>query len=180
MFAALGLAVGYIAVRLALRGRATPALILTAAGVAATLFVLSRGLIEQIATRQQFGNSSGGRLALYAETIGRTMSSPLLGYGAPRPSSELGVSVGTQGYVWALMFSHGFVGLALFLLFLWGTTLITWPAPGDVPLVLHSVLVVESVAVVVYGLDIIQMLSLVLVVAMLLRQHYGLDADADP
>jgi len=179
MFAALGLAVTYIALRLAVRGRAAPAMCLTAAGVAVTLFLLSRGLIEQIATRQQFGKSSGGRLTLYAETIDRTMSSPLFGYGAPRPSNELGVSVGTQGYAWALMFSHGFVGLALFLLFLWGTTVITWPAAGDVHVVLHSVLVVESAAVVVYGLDIIQMLSLVLVAALLLRQHYGLDVDAD-
>ena len=108
------------------------------------------------------------------------MENPLLGYGAPRPSSVHDLSVGTQGYVWTVMFSHGFVGLALFLLFIWGTTLHTWRAPTDVQLVLHSVLVVASLAILIYGLDIMQMLSLVLVAAVLLRRRYGLDEDDGP
>ena len=90
-----------------------------------------------------------------------------------RPFQE--ISVGTQGYVWMLMFSYGFVGLALFLAFLWGSTLRTWRSPGDVDLVLHSVLVVASVIIVVYGLDIMQLLTIMLVAAVLLRRRYGLD-----
>jgi hypothetical protein len=74
-----------------------------------------------------------------------------------------------------LMFSFGFVGLALFLMFLWGTTARTWRAPGDVDIVLHSVLVVASVIIAVYGLDIMQMLAIMLVAAVLLRRRYGLD-----
>lgn len=178
MFAALGLAVVYVVVRLALRNRAAPVLGLGAFGVAVVSFVLSRGLVDQIAARQQYGQSTEARFSLYAETIRRTLDSPLLGYGAPRPSSAVeNLSVGTQGYVWTLMFSHGFIGLALFLLFLWGTTVRTWRAPSDIQLVLHSVLVVTSLAILVYGLDIMQMLSVVLVAALLLRRRYGLDED---
>jgi hypothetical protein len=117
---------------------------------------------------------------LYAETFRRTLDSPLLGYGAPRPSTAQDLSVGTQGYVWTLMFSFGFIGLALFLVFLWGTTIRTWRAPSDVELALHSSLLVTCGAVFVYGLDIMQMLALVLVSALLLRRRYGLDRDVVP
>ena len=180
MFAALGLAVIYIVVRLAIRNRAAPVLGLGAIGLSVALFLLSRGLVDQIAARQRYGESTGSRFSLYAETFRRTLDHPLLGYGAPRPSSVQDLSVGTQGYVWTVMFSHGFVGLALFLLFIWGTTLRTWRAPSDVQLVLHSVLVVTSLAILIYGLDIMQMLSVVLVAAMLLRRRYGLDEDDGP
>lgn len=180
MFAGLGLAVVYIVVRLAVRNRAAPVLGLGAAGLAATLFLLSRGLVEQITSRQQYGQSDGARFSLYAETFQRTLQHPLLGYGAPRPSTVQDLSVGTQGYVWTVMFSHGFVGLILFLLFIWGTTLRTWRATSDVQLVLHSVLVVTSLSILVYGLDIMQMLAVVLVAALLLRRRYGLDEDDGP
>ncbi len=180
MFAALGVAVTYVVIRLAIRNRAAPVLGLAAVGLATVTFVLSRGLVDQLSTRQQYGQSSEARFSLYTETISRTLQSPLLGYGAPRPSEFQDLSVGTQGYVWTIMFSHGFVGLTFFLLFLWGTTLHTWRAPSDIQLVLHSVLVVASLAVFVYGLDIIQMLSVVLVAALLLRRRYGLDDDDGP
>ncbi len=180
MFAALGIAVIYIVARLGVRNRAAPVLGLGAIGLAAALFLLSRGLVDQIAARQQYGQSTGSRFSLYGETLQRTLENPLLGYGAPRPSSVQDLSVGTQGYVWTVMFSHGFIGLALFLLFIWGTTLRTWRAPSDIQLVLHSVLVVTSLSILIYGLDIIQMLSMVLVAAVLLRKRYGLDEDDEP
>lgn len=180
MFAALGFSVLYIVVRLAVRNRGAPVLGLGAVGLAAGLFVLSRGLIDQIAARQQYGQSTGSRFSLYVETFHRSLARPFLGNGAPRPSGMQDLSVGTQGYVWNVMFSHGFVGLALFLLFIWGTTLRTWRAPSDLQLVLHSVLVVTSMAIFIYGLDLMQMLALVLVAAMLLRSRYGLDEDDGP
>jgi hypothetical protein len=42
---------------------------------------------------------------------------------------------------------------------------------------LHATLVVSSLAIVVYGLDIVQLLAIALVAAVLLRRRYGLDAD---
>lgn len=175
MFAALGLAAAYVVVRLALRNRATPVITLSVLGVAALLVLWSQGLFDQIAQRQEYGQSNDARFTLYRETIERTLQSPLLGFGAPRPSTGQELSVGTQGYVWTLMFSYGFVGLGLFLLFLWGTTWRTRKAVDDVDVVLHSVLVVASLAILVYGLDIMQMLSLALVAAVLVRRRYGLE-----
>jgi hypothetical protein len=176
MFAGLVLAAVYVVVRLTIRDRAAPVLAIAVLGAIGAVVLVANGLLHQIQTRQQYGDSSGTRWSLYQETFERALRSPLLGYGAPRPSaSEPLISAGTQGYVWMLMFSFGFVGLAFFLTFLWGTTLRTWRAPGDVDLVLHSVLVVASVIIGVYGLDIMQMLSIILVAAVLLRRRYGLD-----
>ncbi|WP_162891318.1 O-antigen ligase [Aeromicrobium sp. A1-2] len=175
MFAGLALAAVYVVVRLALRDRAAPVLTIAILGAIGAVVLIGNGLLSQISTRQQYGDSSGTRFSLYQETFTRTLQSPLLGYGAPRPSPSQEISLGTQGYVWMLMFSFGFVGLTLFLLFLWGTTLRTMRAPGDVDLVLHSVLVVASVIIVVYGLDIMQFLTIMLVAAVLLRRRYGLD-----
>ncbi len=176
MFAALGLAAIYVVVRLAIRDRAAPVLAIAVLGVAGAVVLITNGLLTQIATRERFGDSSGTRSSLYGETLDRTLESPLLGHGAPRPSvSEPLIAAGTQGYVWMLMFSFGFVGLALFLTFLWGTTLRTWRAPGDIDVVLHSVLVVASLVIVIYGLDIMQLLSIMLVAAVLLRRRYGIE-----
>ncbi|MBD8606659.1 O-antigen ligase domain-containing protein [Aeromicrobium sp. CFBP 8757] len=176
MFAGLVLAAVYVVVRLTIRDRAAPVLAIAVLGAIGAAVLVGNGLLNQIRTRQQYGDSSGTRWSLYQETFERSLQSPLLGYGAPRPStSEPLISAGTQGYVWMLMFSFGFVGLAFFLTFLWGTTLRTWRAPGDVDLVLHSVLVVASVIIAIYGLDIMQMLSIMLVAAVLLRRRHGLD-----
>lgn len=177
MFAALALAAVYVVVRLAVRDRAAPVLTIAVLGVVGSVVLVANGLLAQISTRQEYGDSSGTRLALYGETFRRTLQSPLLGYGAPRPSTEQAYSVGTQGYVWMLMFSFGFVGLLLFLAFLWGTTVRTWRSPGDVDLVLHSTLVVASVVIVVYGLDVMQLLTIMLVSGVLLRRRYGIDRD---
>lgn len=177
MFAALALAGAYVLVRYALRDRAVPVITLTAIGLVAGAVMLWQGLLTQFEVRQEYGQSNGARFTLYAETIERTLQSPLLGYGAPRPSAEQALSVGTQGYVWTLMFSFGFVGLAFFLAFLWGSTLRTWRCRDDVDVALHATLLVSSLAILVYGLDIIQLLAIALVAAVLLRRRYRLDCD---
>ncbi len=175
MFGALALSGVYVVVRLALRNRAAPVLTLAVLGLIGATALVASGLLERIAVRQEYGDSTGTRFRLYEETIRRTLESPLLGYGAPRPSAQADISAGTQGFVWTLMFSYGFVGLALFLLFLWGTTVRTWRAPGDIDLVLHSTLVAASAAIMVYGLDIMQLLSIMVVAAVLLRRRHGLE-----
>ena len=177
MFAALALAGAYVLVRYALRDRAAPVVALAVLGLLTGTVLMWQGLLTQFEVRQEYGQSNGARFTLYAETIQRTLQSPLLGFGAPRPSAEQALSVGTQGYVWTLMFSFGFVGLGLFLLFLWGSTWRTRACRDDVDVALHATLVVSSLAIVVYGLDIVQLLAIALVAAVLLRRRYGLDAD---
>lgn len=61
-------------------------------------------------------HSNRTRLELYRETTSRALDSPLLGYGAPRPSEDPSKpSVGTQGQLWMVLFSHGIFGTLFFL-----------------------------------------------------------------
>lgn len=175
MFLALGVAVAYAGVRLAVRGRWAPLAGLVAVGLAVIAYFLSSGLAESIELRQRYSESTSGRMAVYVETLERTMGSPLFGYGAPRPSETADVSVGTQGWIWMLMFSYGFVGLALFVWFLAGVVIRTWRAPTTVMLFLHSSLVAVCAMIAYYGLH-SQLLILTVVIAGLLLRETRLPA----
>jgi hypothetical protein len=172
MFLALGLALGYGAVRLALRGRALALVAVGVGGGMVAALLIWGGVLESIAQRQLAGNTSEGRWKLYVETVRRTIESPILGFGAPRPSTWSEISVGTQGQIWFVMFSFGFVGLVLFLTFLWGSALRTFHVPGSAGLWLHVVLVTTSVLVAFYSLDAIMLPAVVCIAALLLRQRH--------
>ncbi|MEH3032545.1 MAG: hypothetical protein PGN07_00530 [Aeromicrobium erythreum] len=90
-----------------------------------------------------------------------------------------GLSVGTQGQLWAVLFSYGVVGLALFLAFLWGSAWLTARGGDDVDVVLHAALLAVCVAIVTYGLDVVQLLSTGLVAVLLLRRRHGLEGPPD-
>lgn len=167
MFIGLSLAIVYVALRLAFRGAILPFLAILSAGIASAYAFISMGLLGELQERAQLGSNTG-RSELYRETFDRTLDSPLFGYGAPRPSQVLDISVGTQGQVWMLMFSYGFVGLGLFLWFLYGTVLRTWAAPSLDRLWLHSALIAPCVMIFFYGVDTMQMLSIALLAAVLL------------
>lgn len=116
MFVGFGVALLYVAVRAVLAGsvRTLGALIaICLAGGAAVLLV---PLEERLDDRLETSSTTEDRADLYAETFDRALESPVLGYGAPRPSQhEWQPSVGTQGQAWMVLFSHGFGALALFL-----------------------------------------------------------------
>jgi polysaccharide biosynthesis protein PslJ len=116
LWLSLGVGLVYAALRYALRGRVRAvAALLLLLGVAVSLAV---ALPVQQLLQKSKDESTSTRLALYQETIREAQASPLLGYGAPRPSEDISSStpsVGTQGQLWMVLFSHGFPGLAFFL-----------------------------------------------------------------
>lgn len=172
LFVGLIAAVGYVLFRLMLRGKWLPFIwVSSLAAVLFTVLALS-GLLDAIITRQDTVDTIGGRGSLYAETFNRTLLSPILGYGAPRPSFNHEITAGTQGMIWTAMFSFGFVGLALFALFLIGGILRTWSAPNLAALWMHSALVSAAVLSVFYGLE-NHLLSIFLVMGVLLRERYA-------
>lgn len=171
MFLGLGVALGYAAVRLWLRGDWRPLAGLAAVGLTVGLYYLYGGGAESIALRQEYSSSTVTRSSLYLETIQRTLASPILGYGAPRPSETTEVSVGTQGWIWMTMFSYGFVGLALFLWFLVGAVARTWSAPSPVTLLMHSSLIAVCAMISVYGLPAALLVVLAVTAGVLLRER---------
>jgi polysaccharide biosynthesis protein PslJ len=116
LWLSLGVGLVYAAMRYALRGRVRAvAALLLLLGVALSLAV---ALPVQQLLQESKNETTSTRLALYQETIRKAQASPLLGYGAPRPSEDISgstPSVGTQGQLWMVLFSHGFPGLAFFL-----------------------------------------------------------------
>jgi polysaccharide biosynthesis protein PslJ len=171
MFLGLAVALGYAALRLGARGHAAPlAGLATVAGMYG-LHYLYGGGADAIALRQEFSASTDTRSSLYLETLQRTLESPILGYGAPRPSETAEISAGTQGWIWMTMFSYGFVGLALFLWFLVGVVVRTWHVPDTVTLLMHSSLIAVCAMIAFYGLHVALLVVLAVVAGVLLRER---------
>lgn len=173
MLVGLGAAVVYVVIRLAFRGRIAAAALGLAGVLLAGGTIVATGSLQEILDRQLYSDSTSGRLSLYRQTWQATLERPLLGYGTPQLEETIGVSLGTQGYLWMLMFSYGLVGLGLFLYFLAGAVLRTWHTPSTVGLWLHSVPVAALVMVPFYGFDVMQLTAVFVVLALLLRGRYG-------
>lgn len=171
LFLGLGVGIGYVAVRLLLRGHwlSFVWVCILSSGV---LFLLSvSGAVDEVMARQEVADTTTGRSLLYEETFIRTLESPIIGFGSPRPSLTSEITVGTQGALWNTMFCFGFVGLALLAWFLIGGALRTAAAPNTIALWLHSAVVSSCIVAVFYGLD-RHMLSICLILGLLLRERY--------
>jgi len=130
---AIGLALLYVAVRLALQGRtvALGGIMLVAAVVG--LAVVATPLNKLINDRIGHPHSNDRRAFLYKEAFDGAVDSPLLGWGTVRPSNGNSQSItraktanckacgappiGTHGQFWLVLFSQGFVGATLFTMF---------------------------------------------------------------
>ena len=178
MFIGLAVVVGYATLRLLLQGRVLT--VLTVAGVAglAAAGLVWSGAVAQILGRQEHSDSTGTRAEVYRTTLEETLRSPLVGWGSPRQVEGVEVALGTQGFVWTLMYSYGFVGLALFLTFLWGAVIRTRYVVGTAEVFLHAVLVASCVTILFYGLGTSQLLVVALVCAVLLDGR-GLEVHHD-
>lgn len=152
MLIGLGIGAVYAVGRAALRGRPLALIGGVAGGAVVTAGFVALGLFERITQRTTYSSTTEDRASLYRETFERTLGSPVVGWGGPRPSYLQDISVGTQGHVWNVLFSHGFLGLALFMAFLcW----MVWRTRGctGVGAAAHVTLVMVAFMVVFYGFD---------------------------
>lgn len=174
MFLGIAVALGYVMVRMVLRGRIGVALAGTAGVAAVGGWLVASGAVERILGRQQYSDSTGTRSDLYRDTFLATLDSPLLGYGAPLYDETVGIEMGTQGYIWTLMFCYGLVGLGLFMVYLHGTTLMTLKVRTTTGLLIHAAPVAACLFFTYYGLDAVQFILISLSLAVLLRsRRYG-------
>jgi O-antigen ligase len=108
----------YAAFRVALkRGHVGTVLKLAAVFALVTVLIVGSPLGGIIVARIQHPHSDVGRLQGDEEALQRIIESPILGYGAPLPSSQgdLSHNVGTHGQIWSVLFSFGVPGLAFFM-----------------------------------------------------------------
>ncbi|MSO38536.1 MAG: O-antigen ligase domain-containing protein [Acidimicrobiia bacterium] len=112
---AIGLFYGVCFVHPARRGKAIRNGLIAVAVI--TVGVIMSPLGGLLSDRAETGHSNEGRANLYQQSIQLAMESPFIGKGAPQTNvgHELAPKVGTQGHLWLVLVSQGFVGLILFL-----------------------------------------------------------------
>ena len=145
-----------------------------AAGVGAWFFTpASQSLLERVAA----SSSTEDRASNYLETLSELAESPLLGFGAPRPSASPWLpSLGTQGQFWTVIFSYGLVGAFLFIAFFVRMLPRIWRAKDVYGSILGGIILATLVEQFYYGMSTGLMLSVVAVA--LLSRH--LEEESDP
>jgi hypothetical protein len=162
----------YGSTRFAMRGR-----VKAIQGMAGLLVVftllLNFGPTKQLVDdRLVTPHSNKGRTTLYTEATSGVAKSPLLGYGAPRPSQRNPnlPPVGTQGQFWLVFYSHGipatFFWLCFFFYALWRTR----KAVSNTGLWCHMVVLMAIVQMPFYGLIPTQMHIVAVAVALAFRE----------
>jgi hypothetical protein len=157
MFLALGFVVAYVAVRLALRGQLAPLVVVVGATVTGTAVAASLGVWALLQERLHYSATNVGRLTIYREAFDGALQSPLFGHGAPQPSQTVDVSIGTQGQVWNLMYSYGFIALAFFLGWFAWVAIKSVRARSGGALWVHATVVAALSTFTFYGYDGIQL-----------------------
>ncbi|QWW19173.1 ligase [Schaalia sp. 19OD2882] len=119
MFIGLGVVALWVAVQYLLAGRwkgvGAGAGMLLAGTFIWTVSPAGVEFFDRLATTK----STVDRLSLYFATLKDIAESPVIGFGAPRPAPNPWLpALGTQGHFWTVLFSHGFVGVTLFVGFL--------------------------------------------------------------
>src|SRR5205807_6318721 len=122
--------------------------------------------------RASHAQSNQTRLALYQQAGEGVLQSPLLGYGAPRPQQNSTVnSVGTQGQLWLVMFSHGFPGLLFYVGFLFWAFWRTRRGRSRVEFWANVTLVIALIQLPFYGQLPGQVYLLMIATALALRER---------
>jgi len=153
MFIGIGLSLAYVGARALVRGHLRVLLGITVvvalAGMVFAVFPVADRLTDRLASSP----STEDRAALYRETFERTLEAPVFGYGAPRPSESEGQpAAGTQGQVWMVLFSHGFLGLFFFLAWLVYVFLRTIRVRDPIDIAANTVLLVVIVQSTYYSI----------------------------
>lgn len=117
MFVGLGVVIIFVSFQTLRAGRFAEFSVVVTLAAAAALAWLASPTADDLAARVEVGNSTQDRASLYSQTIEAALASPIFGYGAPRSAEASWLPpLGTQGQLWTILFSHGFIATAFFLL----------------------------------------------------------------
>lgn len=127
------------------------------------------GVFAKIAERQEVSHTTSGRSRIYQSTFDKVLESPVVGWATPDMDPSIGIALGTQGYAWTLLYSYGFLGLALFYLVLGRVLLASWRIRDSAAYVFQAMLMTVGATIWFYGLGVTQCLILLLGAAALSR-----------
>jgi polysaccharide biosynthesis protein PslJ len=119
-------------------------------------------LVTVLLALTPLGTIIGGRLSesdasaregIYGEAWRGAVESPIFGFGGPRPSENpFSPPIGTHGQVWLVMFSHGFVGLAMYGAWAFAIIWRCWQVRDRVSMLLSTVTVIAVLQAFIYNL----------------------------
>ena len=157
MFLSLAVAILYVALRLAVRGR-LGSLVSVLALTALLVTVVALTPLGHLVTgsfSSTHGHSNATRLSLYQQAAAGTNASPLFGHGEPQPVTGSVLAgtpaIGTQGQLWMVLYSNGYPAAVFLIAFFLGVLWQTRRARGMAGLWLHTVPLVALVQIPVYG-----------------------------
>lgn len=169
MFIGLGVVALWVLLQTVRRGQLFIAALTVSATAIAGLVWLISPLGVALLNRVETSYSLVDRQSLYTDTFDAVLQSPLFGYGSPRPAEQPWLpSLGTQGQLWTVLYSHGFIGAALFIGFLVAACAVVLRRRDVVGAVLGGIVLATAVETVFYGMMTGIMVSLV-VVALAMR-----------
>jgi hypothetical protein len=155
MFLSLGIGLLYVAIRLAIRGRVTALIwlfgLLALCVVVVAVTPLGHLIAENLTSSH--GNSNTTRLSVTQQSIEGANRSPLFGYGEPQAVTGQGGTppIGSQGQLWMVLYSNGYIATALFIGFFLAVLWQTRRARGTGGLWLHAVPLIALAQITVYG-----------------------------
>lgn len=169
MFIGLGVVIAVVLLQLLRSGRRGLFLAGLGGAAAAAVALFASPFWAAMTERVESTHSTDDRFYLYHATFEAALDSPIFGYGAPRPAEAPWLpSLGTQGQLWTVLYSHGFIGAALFLGFFVAAAVIVLRR-SDLPgAVLGGVVLATLVETLFYGMMTGIMVSMV-AVALALR-----------
>lgn len=152
MFLGLGVIGLYVSFRYALRGNLWVLVSALTLGGALTAGLLYTPAQDELNTRVEQSSTTEDRAEIYSQTIEAVGKSPLLGYGAPRPSANPNIPpVGTHGEFWTVMHSHGVPAVLFFTAFALYCFLASLRRHDAVGLLANTVILVGLVETLYYG-----------------------------
>ena len=156
MFLSLGVGVLYVAIRLAARGRVATlvsllVLIIGLVAVIVAVTPLRHLVIANLSSAH--GHSNTTRVSVAQQAIAGANQSPLFGHGEPQAVTGQGGTppIGTQGQLWMILYSNGYIATALFIGFFLAVLWQTRRAVGTAGLWLHAVPLIALAQITVYG-----------------------------
>lgn len=151
LWISVGAIFSVVAVRSFLAGRTAPLKFL-AAGILLVAVVVITTPIGSIVSGRLSESDAGARAGIYAEAWAGAKQSPILGWGGPRPSTNpFSPAVGTHGHAFYAMFSHGFVGLGLYISWLVWAMYLAGHRRDPVSIALASVIFVAALQMFFYN-----------------------------
>mgnify|MGYP000861093797 CR=1 FL=1 len=118
---------------------------------AAAIFLspLRATIVERLASER----STDTRAGIYKEAFDGALQRPVFGWGGPRPSSNpYSPAIGTHGQFFLVMFAHGFVGLAIYVVWAISSVAASFRQVDDLSLIISATVLIGALQMFFYNL----------------------------